>query len=282
MSTETKNLLFADMHRAQRGFVMPNAWDAGSARIMAEAGFAAIGTTSAGIAFSLGRPDFDIRDAKAALSRDDMFARVRQIVEAVSVPVNVDLEDGYGSSPETVADTVALAIAGGLAGGNIEDNDPRGEGLYPEALAVERIRAAKAAIARSGRSFMLTAKSDAFLTGETDPLATAIRRSNLFLAAGADCVFPCGAKDIGTVKTLLAEIDGPVNIVLGWNSLEASVPMLLDLGVARISLGGTIARSALGFVRRSALELRQTGTIGFAAQQIPQGELNALFSSGGG
>ncbi|QPC95221.1 isocitrate lyase/phosphoenolpyruvate mutase family protein [Mesorhizobium sp. INR15] len=262
----------------ERGFVMPNAWDAGSAIVLADGGVPAIGTTSAGIAFSLGKPDFDIRDARSVLTRQEMFERLRQIVSAVTLPVNGDLEDGYGEGPEAVADTVRLAIEVGLAGGNIEDNNPRTEGLYEQALAVDRIRAARAAVTAAGGAFVINAKIDAFLVPTVNPLKEAITRANLFLEAGADCVYPCGPNDLDTIKTLVREINGPVNIVIGWGTVPLSVPVLLDIGVKRVSLGGSIARSALGLVRRSVRELCDQGTIDFAADQIGQQELNALFS----
>ncbi|SDR41587.1 2-Methylisocitrate lyase, PEP mutase family [Rhizobiales bacterium GAS113] len=269
---------FKAMHAASRGFVMPNAWDAGSAVVLAEAGVAAIATTSAGIAFSLGKPDYDIRDKASAVTRDEMFERIRQIVEAVSLPVNGDLEDGYGECPDTVAETVHLAIESGLAGGNIEDDNPRAEGLYDEGLAVERIAAARAAIDASGNAFVLCARVDAFLVSPQDALRTCIRRGSLFREAGADCVYPPGVADLETIRTLVREIDAPLNIVTGLGSAKLSVPALLDAGVMRISLGGSIARSALGFIRRSMRELCERGTIDFAAIQIPQGELNRLFT----
>jgi len=279
MATQVeKAIAFKALHSTERGFVMPNAWDAGSAVVLAEGGVPALGTTSAGIAFSLGKPDFDIRDASSVLTREEMFQRLRQIVDAVVLPVNGDLEDGYGRDAQSVAETISLAIAAGLAGGNIEDNNPRTEGLYEEKVAVERIRAATGAIEASGGAFVLNAKIDAFLVGVPDPLETAIRRANLFLEAGADCVYPCGPNNLDTIQTLVREINGPLNIVIGWGTVPLSVPVLLDIGVKRVSLGGSIARSALGLVRRSVRELCDQGTINFAADQIGQQELNALFS----
>jgi 2-methylisocitrate lyase-like PEP mutase family enzyme len=146
---------FNAMHVGASGFVMPNAWDAGSAVILAAAGFPAIATTSAGIAFSLGKPDYDVRDPKLAVTRDQMFSRMREIAEASDLPVNGDLEAGYGDEPEAVAETIRMAIDAGLAGGNIEDKKPYGVGLYDEGLAIDRIRAARAAIDAVGSSFVL-------------------------------------------------------------------------------------------------------------------------------
>ena len=277
MTTQSEKAnAFKALHQAEGGFLMPNAWDPGSAVVLADGGVPAIGTTSAGIAFSLGKPDFDVRDAHAVMTRNEMLQRLRQIVESVRLPVNGDLEDGYGADPERVADTVTQAIKIGLAGGNVEDNNPRIDGLYDEGLSVERIRAASAAIASTGE-FVLNAKIDAFLVGESNPLEVAIRRGNLFLEAGAHCVYPCGPNSLETIKTLVREIDGPVNIVIGWGPVPLSAPQLFDVGVKRVSLGGSIARSALAFVRRSVGELRDHGTINFAADQYSQAELNMLF-----
>lgn len=275
---QQKAAAFKALHHAPRGFVMPNAWDAGSAVILAEAGVGAIATTSAGIAFSLGRPDYNVRDARLAVSRAESLERKRQIAEAVTLPVNGDLEDGYGREPQAVAETIRLAIEAGLAGGNIEDKDPRAEGLYDEALAVERIRAARSAIDASGSDFVLCARTDAFTGPPQTALALAIRRGLLFREAGADCIYPPGVADLAVIRTLVREIGAPLNIVTGLGAAALPVAALLDAGVARISVGGAIARAALGFVRRSVHELSEQGTIGFAADQIPQGELNALFT----
>lgn len=266
---------FAALHRAERGFVMPNAWDAGSAILLAEAGFQALATTSAGIAFSLGYPDYQAGRPDLRIAREAMIDRIRQIADAVDVPVNGDLEAGYGDAPDMVADTLRLAMQAGLAGGNIEDRDPEGGGLYDEALAVERIRAG---VAAAEGPFVLTARTDGFLVGAPDALARSIRRANLFREAGADCLYVPGVADLATVATLVREIDGPINVVTGLGSAAMGTAELLDAGVRRISLGGSIARACLGFLRRSAEELRDRGTIGFAAGQIPDGELGALFA----
>jgi 2-methylisocitrate lyase-like PEP mutase family enzyme len=276
-SQQHKAAAFKAMHREPRGFVMPNAWDAGSAVILAASGVRAIATTSAGIAFSMGRPDYNVRDPRLAVPRTAMFERMREIVEVVDLPVNGDLEEGYGDRPEDVAETVRLAIAAGLAGGNIEDRSPRIEGLIDEQLAADRIRAARAAIDAAGNDFVLCARTDAFQIPGEDALKTSIHRARLFREAGADCVYPPGVADLDTIRTLVKESGAPVNIVTG---LRAALPVadLLDAGVARISLGGAIARAALGFVQRSVRELGEQGTLGFASGQIPQRELNALFS----
>jgi 2-methylisocitrate lyase-like PEP mutase family enzyme len=267
------------LHRAERGFVLPNAWDAGSAVILANEGFAALGTTSAGIAFALGKPDYNVRDALLAVTRDETLDAVRRIVAAVSVPVTADLEAGYGGTPEQVAETVRLAIAIGAAGGNIEDADRSTGGLFDEALAIARIAAARDAIGASGRTFVLNARTDALALGGALGLRAAIRRGNAFFEAGADCVFTPGIADVPRARTLVQELAGPLNLVVGLNEAASNAHALLDAGVQRISVGGSIARSALGLVRRAARELRDAGTVGFAAEQISQSELNALYAA---
>ncbi|HSB99937.1 MAG TPA: isocitrate lyase/phosphoenolpyruvate mutase family protein [Burkholderiaceae bacterium] len=265
------------LHRAERGFVLPNAWDRGSAVILASEGFAALGTTSAGIAFSLGKPDYQVQDAGLAVTRDEMLDAVRAIVDAVPVPVTADLEAGYGSTPEAVAETIRLAIACGAAGGNIEDADAGG-GLFDEGLAVARVAAARDAIRASGRTFVLNARTDALGLGGAEGFKQAIRRANAFFEAGADCVFTPGIADAARASLLVRELAGPLNLVVGLNEAGSSAFALIDAGVKRVSVGGSIARSVLGLVRRCARELRDAGTVGYAAQQIPQAELNALFA----
>ncbi|WBQ08550.1 isocitrate lyase/PEP mutase family protein [Kribbella sp. CA-293567] len=265
---------FGDLHTRTSGFVMPNAWDAGSAVLLAEAGFPAIATTSAGIAFSLAKGDHTLPDGAPSVSREQMFERIKQLTEASGVPVNGDLEDGYGEHPERVADTITLAREAGLAGGNIEDYD--GHTLYAEALSVERIVAAREA---AGPDFVLTARTDGQLLRSPTTLADSIQRANLYRQAGADCLYVPGVNDLAAITTLVREIDGPLNVVLGLGSSDLTTHDLLAAGVTRISLGGSIARAALGFVRAAAQELLGPGTIGFAAQQIPQNELNELFAA---
>ncbi|MDZ4869276.1 MAG: isocitrate lyase/phosphoenolpyruvate mutase family protein [Alphaproteobacteria bacterium] len=265
---------FRALHESPKGFIMPNAWDAGSAILLAAEGFAAIGTTSAGIAFSLGKQDYRVDHPHSSVSRAEMFARMAEIVAAAGIPVNGDLEAGFGDAPQAVAETIAMAVEAGLAGGNIEDKKPLEHALYDEALAVERIAAAREAAGKD--RFVLTARTDVLLQGGT--IESAIRRANLFLKAGADCTFVPGPSDAKTVARLVKEIEGPLNVVIGLDSNKANAHDLIAAGVQRISLGGAIARAALGFVRRSARELRDHGTLNFAEGQLAAGELNAAFA----
>jgi 2-methylisocitrate lyase-like PEP mutase family enzyme len=205
-----------------------------------------------------------------------MFDRIEQITSAVPIPVNGDLEYGYGVAPEAVAETIRMAIDAGLAGGNIEDYVD-GALLEPE-LASARIEAAREAVEASGGPFVLTARSDALLLPDRrTALAESVRRANLYRLAGADCLYVPGASDRDTVATLVREIDGPLNVVVGLGLASLTVPVLREAGVTRISVGGSIARAALGFIRASARELLDRGTLEFAAGQIPQRELNELF-----
>jgi 2-methylisocitrate lyase-like PEP mutase family enzyme len=202
-----------------------------------------------------------------------MFERVQQITSATGLPVNGDLEDGYGANPEQVAETIGLARTAGLAGGNIEDYD--GHNLYAEELSVERIVAARES---AGPDFVLTARTDGQLLKTPTSLADSIERANRYREAGADCLYVPGVNDLDTIKTLVKEIDGPLNVVLGLGSSTLTTGEVLTAGVVRISLGGSIARAALGFIRRSAEELLTHGTLNFAKDQLPQAELNHLFA----
>jgi 2-methylisocitrate lyase-like PEP mutase family enzyme len=262
---------FLELHR-DGCFLLPNAWDAGSARVLVDAGFAALATTSAGVAFSLARAD---HADGGRVPRDVMIGRVREVVDAVAVPVSADLEDGYGAGPAGVAQTISLAVAAGVAGGNIEDFD--GRGLYDRGLAVERVQAARAA---AGRPFVLVGRTDALLTGGT--VAESVARANAYLAAGADCAFVPGAADAATIGKLVAGLDGPLNVVMGLTGNALGMDELAKLGVRRVTVGGSIARALYGHLRAAARELFEDGTFGYAAAQMPQDELNALFSRGRG
>jgi 2-methylisocitrate lyase-like PEP mutase family enzyme len=272
----TKAERFKSLHE-KSGFIMPNAWDAGSAVMLVSHGFPAIATTSAGIAFSLAKGDYAIADAHLAVSRDEMFARIREIVAAVSVPVNGDLEAGYGDAPEAVVETIRLAMDTGLAGGNIEDRDPKG-GLYEEDLAIDRIKAAREAIDAKGSPFVLTARTDALAIKGAAGMGEAIRRANLYREAGADCLFPPGAATLDAVSLLAREIQGPVNIVMGLGNAAGNARAYIEAGIRRVSVGGSIARAAMGLIRDAARELSDQGTVTYAKDQMPQSELNALFA----
>lgn len=271
---------FHELHTNDGCFVMPNAWDAGSAVMLQTTGFQAVATTSAGVAFSMGRPDYILDAQDARMSRDAMLARVKSVASAVTLPLNADLEAGYGSAPEAVAETISGAISAGGAGANIEDyTGDRSRPLYDLELAVDRIRGARHAIEKAGLPVVLTARTDGFLVGHSDALAESIRRANLFREAGADCLFIPGVSDADTIGKLVREINGPLNIVMGLTGNSLSVADLARLGVRRISIGGSLARAVYFQIRRAAREMLDQGTFSYANEQIPQRELNEMFKS---
>ena len=248
---------------AGSGFVLPNAWDAGSARILEQVGFPAIATTSAGIAWSCGVPD------GGTLDRDTMLEHVGRIVAAVSVPVTADLEAGYGQTADEVGRTVALAVDLGAVGGNLEDAGKGG--LFAIVEAADRIAAARAAAPRG--TFVLNARTDTYFVGTTgDVFAETVERAVRYVEAGADCVFVPGVVDQDTIRRLAAAIPGPLNVVAGLaNTIDA--PTLFSLGVTRVSLGGSLARAALSMVERAGRELLDSGTLGFLDGAIPYVDL---------
>ncbi|MFH8252651.1 isocitrate lyase/phosphoenolpyruvate mutase family protein [Microbacterium sp. B2969] len=252
------------------GFVIPNAWDAGSARILEQVGFPAIATTSAGIAWSYGVPDGN------ALDPEVMFARIAEIVAAVGVPVTADLEAGYGDAASDVGTTVARAAELGLAGANIEDTvDGR---LFGIDEAVERLEAARAAAPKG--TFVLNARTDAFFIGDAaDPFAETVERAHRYLEAGADGIFVPGVNDEESIRRLAASIPAPLNIVAGLASNIIDAPTLFSLGVKRVSVGGGLARAALSLVERAGRELLETGTLGFLDGALGYGEVQRRFGA---
>jgi 2-methylisocitrate lyase-like PEP mutase family enzyme len=249
------------------GFVLPNAWDAGSARILEQVGFPAVATTSAGIAWSCGVPDGGVMD------RDTMLDHVARIVAAVGVPVTADLESGYGATAADVGDTVAMAVERGVVGGNLED--AAAGGLFDLDEAVERVAAARDA-APAG-AFVLNARTDTYFVGAAgDPFAETVERATRYVEAGADCVFVPGVVEAETIRRLTAAIPGPLNVVAGLaNTIDA--PTLFSLGVARVSLGGSLARASYSLLERAGRELMESGTLGFLDGAIGYAELQRRF-----
>ena len=273
MSQADKAALFRRLHQGPGILVLPNVWDVASARIVEQAGFPAIATSSAGVAFALGYPDGE------RISRDEMTSVVARIVAHVGVPVTADMESGYGRGPEDAAATVRAVIAAGAVGMNFEDSPGEGgEPLLPEALQVERVRAAREAAEPTGVPFVLNARTDVFLEQVGEPagrLAHAVRRLNAYRSAGADCLFAPGVSDPATIAMLVKEVHGPLNVL----AVAASPPIreLERLGVARVSLGSGPMRAGLTVLRRLAEELRTAGTYGVLAGAIPHAELNRLL-----
>ncbi len=253
--------------------VLPNAWDAGSARIFVEAGFPALATTSAGIAFSLGYPDGE------RISRDEMLAAVSRITRRISVPITADMEAGYGQTPDAVAETVRRVIDAGAVGMNLEDRIEEKQ-LIDFALAVDRVRAARRAADATGVRLVLNARTDAFEAPEIPRdkrLAEAVRRGNAFREAGADSVFVPFVGDRGTIEQLVQQIRAPLNILGTANA--PTLKEMATLGVRRVTFGSAPMRATLGLVRRMAREWKEKGTYGtLEAYGIPFAELQKLFA----
>ena len=260
---------FLAMHRRGAGFILPNAWDGGSARILEQAGFTAIATTSAGIAFSRGAAD-------GTMSGPEMLECIARIVAAVDCPVTADLEAGYGANPGDVARTVAAAVEIGVVGGNLEDVVTPGE-LLPIEAACERLEAARSA-APAG-SFVLNARTDPYMIGHPDAFRETVRRAERYVAAGADCIFVPGVSAADEIGRLTAAIGAPVNVVAGLVEPVLDAATLRSLGVARISVGATLSRAVLGLVERAAREMIDQGTFRFADGAIPYRELQRRFGS---
>lgn len=271
MTREQKYRAFGALHERPGIFVIPNPWNAGTARILAALGFEALATTSAGYAFSAGR-----RDGATAITRDEIFANAKAIVDATDLPVSADLENGYGSSPEKCAETIRLASEIGLAGGSIEDasGDPRNP-IYDSKLAAERVAAA--ATEAKKRQFLLTARAENFLHGRAD-LDDTIRRLQSFADSGADVVYAPGLPSLDAIRRVCASVSKPVNVLMGLQGATFSVQELAAAGVKRVSVGGSFARAALGAFVRAAREVREKGTFTYASDAISHPDASAYMT----
>lgn len=259
---------FRELHQSGC-FVMPNPWDAGSAKLLAAMGFPAVATTSAGFAWTMGRADNGV-------TLDEVLAHLRAISAAVDVPVNADFEGGFAIEPDDVATNVTAAIATGIAGLSIEDSTIDGATpLFDFELSVERIRAARRAIDESGSDVVLTGRCETYLVGQPN-LDEAIRRLSAYAAAGADCLYAPGIRDLGDLETLVdALAPKPVNVLVG--SDFASVEQLRDIGVRRISVGGALARAAWSGFFAAAREIAEQGTFAQLGRATPFAEINGAF-----
>ncbi|MEN8640055.1 isocitrate lyase/PEP mutase family protein [Pseudomonas sichuanensis] len=264
---------FKALHERDGAFVIPNPWDAGSARMLAALGFEALATTSAGLAFSLGRPD-----AEGALSLEETLANAQAIVDATPLPVAADLENGFGDLPEDCAQTILRAAATGLVGGSIEDASGRSEApIYDFDLSVARVRAAVAAARQLPFPFTLCARAENLLHGKLD-LDDTIRRLQAYADAGADVLYAPGLRSVDEIRAVVQAVaPKPVNVLMGMPGVPLGVNQLQDLGVKRISVGSSLARAALGAFQRAALEIREQGTFGYGDQALPFAQLNDLF-----
>ena len=263
---------FRALHERDGAFIIPNPWDIGTARLLAQLGFEALATTSAGFAFSLGRRDNTI-------DRDEMMVHVAAIASATELPVSADLENGFGDDPETVAQTIRLAAAAGLVGGSIEDATGRSDDpIYAHAHAVERVRAAAEAARALPFPFTLTARAENHLVGRPN-LGDTIERLQAYQEAGADVLYAPGLTSREEIAAVVASVDRPVNVVMGLQGVGLDLATLSALGVKRVSVGSALARCALGAFLRAAREMRERGSFGFADEAVSFREISDMFGA---
>jgi len=253
-------------------FVLPNPWDIGTAIYLEHLGFEALATTSAGFAFSRGKRD-------GGVPLDEMLTHIREIVEAMPLPVNADFESGYADEPEGIAENVRLCIATGVAGLSIEDNTRRSDApLYEKELAVDRIRAARAAIDASETGVVLTGRCEAWLVGDPDPLHTALNRLVGYAEAGADCLYAPGVSKPDEIAQIVKTVaPKPINVLVSGFNHQLSFSQLAELGVRRISVGSGLALAAWGTFLRAAQDIKTNGTFGLLANGAASADLNQLF-----
>lgn len=271
---KTKAIQFRQLHSGSPILVLPNAWDAASARIFEQAGFPAIATTSSGVAASLGYPDGQY------ISRDMLLEVVRHITRVVACPITVDMEAGYGDTIEEVLQTVRATIEAGAVGINIEDSTKgQGRRLVDISYQVELLKAIQQLSSSMDMPLVINARTDVYLLPSGDPasrLEQAVQRGNAYLQAGADCFFPIGAGDAQTIGDLTRAIKGPINILAG--PATPSISELTKLGVARVSFGSGQMRAVLGHLKRIAHELLEQGTYtSMADEMMSNAELRSLF-----
>ena len=274
---EEKGRAFRELHERDTAFIIPNPWDAGTARLLAHLGFEALATTSAGYAFSVGQRDNTI-------GRDQMMAHARAIVSATDLPVSADLENGFGDDPGTVAETIRLAAATGLVGCSIEDSTNRpatnqmDDPIYEHALAVERIRAAAEVVRSLPFPFTLTARAENYLVGRPD-LQDTIERLQAYQEAGADVLYAPGLTNKEDIAAVVRSVDRPVNVVMGLQGVRLSLAELSAIGVRRVSVGSALSRAALGAFLRAAREMREHGTFEFSDQAVSYRDISAMFQA---
>jgi 2-methylisocitrate lyase-like PEP mutase family enzyme len=267
---DKRTATFHQLHKSGC-FVIPNPWDRGSARLLAQLGFPALATTSSGFAWSMGRPDNGV-------TLDQALAHFRALADAVEIPLSADFEHGFADQPAQVAEHVSAAARTGIAGLSIEDSTgDAANPLYAFDLAVERIRAARAGVDASGTGVLLTARSEGFVVGRPD-LAETIRRLTAYAAAGADCLFAPGIKSVADITAVVRAVaPKPVNVLVGGD--WTTVPKLAELGVRRISTGGALARAAWAGFLTAAKEIATQGTFGALATAVQiSGDMNRAFS----
>lgn len=270
--TDDKGRVFRALHERDRAFIIPNPWDIGSARILEHLGFEAVATTSMGYAFSVGKLDTKV-------GRDEMLAHIASIASATTLPVNADLENGYGDDPKTVAETIRLAAAAGVVGGSIEDATGRPDDpIYERSLAVDRVRAAVESARALPFTFTLTARAENYLHGRPD-LDDTIARLNAFADAGADVLYAPGLRTAEDIAAVVSAVDRPVNVLMGLQGVVLSLEELSAMGARRISVGSSLYRTALGAFLRAANEMRDRGTFTFAKDAANPRDVAKIFAA---
>src|SRR5690349_10016362 len=265
-----KAVSFRALHERPGIFVIPNPWDAGSAKLLASLGFEALATTSLGYAASIGRVD-------GTLSRDDVLYNCRIIAEATDLPVSVDLENCYAHDPKEAAVTMRLAAEAGAVGGSIEDaTGDKAKPIYDFSLAVERVAAAVEEARKLPFPFTLVARAENFLHGRPD-LDDTIRRLQAFAAAGADVLYAPAVRDLQSIRTVVAAVPKPVNVVMGLSDPDITLEELKAAGVRRVSVGGALARLALAAARDAAVAMREQGSFAWVKDIMPAKELRSIF-----
>ncbi|MEZ5393754.1 MAG: isocitrate lyase/phosphoenolpyruvate mutase family protein [Bryobacterales bacterium] len=263
-----KAAAFRALHHRDQAFVIPNPWDAGTARLLEDLGFEALATTSAGHAFSLGRAD-------GFVSREQALEHAAELAAATKLPISADFENGFGDAPEAVAETIRLAAQAGLAGCSIEDRPREQEPtVYALDYAAERVRAAVEAARALPFPFTLTARAENYLVGRPD-LDDTITRLQAYQEAGADVLYAPALRSLDDIATLVRSVDRPVNVLMGMPGVALTLEQLSKVGVRRVSVGSALARAALGAFLRAAKEMREAGTFSFAEEAAPYAEINA-------
>lgn len=265
-----KSQEFVELHKPGNCFVIPNPWDRGSAKLLSHFGFKALASTGAGFSFSQGRSDLSI-NAK------EMLKHLSELVSATNLPVSADLQNGFGDSPEKVAITIAEASETGIVGGSIEDASGNSEKpIYDLEYAVERIKGGAEAAKALGFKFMLTARAENYLYGRPD-IKDTVRRLQAYQEAGADVLFAPGIQSKDDIRSIVSSIDRPLNVIMGFQGIQLTVSELQELGVTRISLGGSLARAAYGELERAVKEVLSEGSFDYARHAISGKELNGIF-----
>ena len=274
MSTQRdKAVAFRALHERPGVFIIPNAWDAGSAKLLASLGFEALATTSLGLANALGKVD-----GSGAVSREELLANCAQIAQATELPVSADLENCYADEPRAAARTITLAAEAGVVGGSIEDASwDEAKPIYDLSLAAERVQAAVEAARALPFPFVLTARADGLLHGRPD-LDDIIRRLQAFEKAGADVLYAPGLRDLATIRTVTSAVRKPVNVVMSAGDPSMTAAQLGEAGVRRISVGGALSRLAFAAVMKAAQEMKTQGGFTWVGSTMPTKEVKRIFS----